>query len=263
LIVLLGDVERLHAEFERSIRGGGIPYLYAYRGVTPVPYPQSADHFGLILRSMKIIVVEDDPLIKAALHTGLASLGIEVAASTISGPEALSLTLLHRPDVVLLDLDLGDGPTGVDIAVGIRRRLDSVGLVILSSYASPRLVGRSLPDLPKGTIFLQKKNISDLKVLANALTKAYENSDAHPRKMLSTKEVAEPIDLTDLEIQLMKFISMGLTNAEIAKRRFITEKSTENAIRLLSRKVELDYDADIHNQRIMIARKYLSLIGKI
>jgi DNA-binding NarL/FixJ family response regulator len=61
----------------------------------------------------------------------------------------------------------------------------------------------------------------------------------------------------------MKYISMGLTNAEIAKRRFITEKSTENAIRLLSRKVELDYDADIHNQRIMIARKYFSLIGKI
>ena len=56
---------------------------------------------------------------------------------------------------------------------------------------------------------------------------------------------------------------MGLTNAEIAKRRFITEKSTENAIRLLSRKIDLHYDADIHNQRIMIARKYLSLIGKI
>ena len=170
---------------------------------------------------------------------------------------------MHHPDVVLLDLDLGDGPTGIDLAAGIRRRIDTMGIVILSSYATPRLVGRTLPELPKGTIFLQKRDISDLTLLTQALAEAYENAQELTPKRTGKKSSTTPIDLTDLEIQLMKYISMGLTNAEIAKRRFITEKSTENAIRLLSRKVELDYDADIHNQRIMIARKYFSLIGKI
>jgi len=212
---------------------------------------------------MRIVIVEDDPLIKAALHAGLGSLGIDVLASTTSSKDALSLTFMHHPDVVLLDLDLGDGPTGIDLAAGIRRRIETMGIVILSSYASPRLVGRTLPELPKGTIFLQKRDISDLDLLTQALAEAYENAQGLAPKRSGKKLSTNPIDLTDLEIQLMKYISMGLTNAEIAKRRFITEKSTENAIRLLSRKVELDYDADIHNQRIMIARKYFSLIGKI
>ena len=62
---------------------------------------------------MRIVIVEDDPLIKAALHAGLGSLGIDVLASTTSSKDALSLTFMHHPDVVLLDLDLGDGPTGL------------------------------------------------------------------------------------------------------------------------------------------------------
>lgn len=93
---------------------------------------------------MKIIIVEDDPLIKAALEAGLNSLGFEILATTSRGIDALSLVGLHNPDVILLDLDLGDGPTGVDISWGIRRRFDTMGIVILSSYASPRLIGRFL-----------------------------------------------------------------------------------------------------------------------
>ena len=212
---------------------------------------------------MKIIIVEDDPLIKAALEAGLNSLGFEILATTSRGINALSLVGLHNPDVILLDLDLGDGPTGVDISWGIRRRFDTMGIVILSSYASPRLIGRFLPDLPTGAIFLQKNSITDLTILADALNRAATGVEVSGQKRPGPKAVISSIDLTDLEIQLMKYISMGLTNAEIAKRRFITEKSTENAIRLLSRKIDLHYDADIHNQRIMIARKYLSLIGKI
>ena len=216
--------------------------------------------------AVKIIIVEDDPLIKAALHTGLEALGIEVLASTRNGQDAVSLAQLYRPDVLLLDLDLGDGPTGVDISIGVRRRFDDIGIVILSSYADPRFIGRFLPELPKGTIFLQKKNIHELTVLAGALQSAHESALApqkREKKGVGAKPATAAPYLTDLEIGLMKYISMGLTNAEIAKRRFITEKSTENAIRILSRKIDLDCDADIHNQRIMIARKYLSLIGKI
>jgi DNA-binding response OmpR family regulator len=55
---------------------------------------------------MRIVIVEDDPLIKAALHSGLGALGIHVLASTTSSKDALSLTFMHHPDVVLLDLDL-------------------------------------------------------------------------------------------------------------------------------------------------------------
>ncbi len=213
---------------------------------------------------MKLLIVEDEPLMKSALTLGLESLGFEVAATTGSAHEVIALAELHRPDVVLLDLDLGDGPTGVDISCGLRAKFADIGLVILSSYASPRLIGRFLPELPEGAIFLQKRSVSELAILASAI----RDAGRYPAKKSRTKSSGyktsiSEIGLTDLEIQLMSFISMGFTNAVIAKRRFITEKSTENAIRLLTQKIQLNHNVDLHNQRIMLTRKYLSLIGKL
>lgn len=213
---------------------------------------------------MKLLIVEDEPLMKSALALGLESLGFEVAATTGNGYEVIALAELHRPDVALLDLDLGDGPTGVDISCGLRAKFADIGLVILSSYASPRLIGRFLPALPEGAIFLQKKNVNELRIVASALRDAsrYPSKNSRAKNSSYTTMISE-IGLTDLEIQLMSFISIGLTNAAIAKRRFITEKSTENAIRLLTQKIRLDHTVDLHNQRIMLTRKYLSLIGKL
>jgi DNA-binding NarL/FixJ family response regulator len=213
---------------------------------------------------MRIIIVEDDPLIKSSLTSGLTSLGIEVVGSTDNGPEAVQLTVAHKPRVAVLDLDLGEGPTGVDISWGLRRKSEDIGLVILSSYMNPRLTGRFLQELPPGAIFLQKKSITELSILAEAIMHAGEFDSSQPKNNYPDGlDEASKIQLTDLEIQLMSFISMGLTNAEIGKRRFITEKSAENAIRSLSKKLNLALDPSLHNQRVMISRKYLSLIGKI
>lgn len=213
---------------------------------------------------MRIIIVEDDPLISAALSSGLKSLGVEVVGSTNNGSEAIMLTKTLKPDVVVLDLDLGDGPTGIDIGWGLRKKNEDIGLVILSSYMNPRLTGRHLQELPHGAIFLQKKSVTDLSILAGIILQASKFNSNRPKERISDGFTnASKMQLTDLEIQLMSFISMGLNNSEIANRRFITEKSVENAIRSLSKKLNLAVDPDLHNQRVMISRKYLSLIGKI
>ena len=213
---------------------------------------------------MRIIIVEDDPLIKTSLASGLTAHGIDVVGSTDNGAEAIKLTVTLKPRVALLDLDLGEGPTGVDISWGMRKKSEDIGLVILSSYMNPRLTGRFLQELPLGAIFLQKKSITDLSILAEVIFQASEFDSSAPKShFLNGLADASKIQLTDLEIQLMSFISSGLTNAEIAKRRFITEKSAENAIRSLSKKLNLALDPNLHNQRVMISRKYLSLIGKI
>ncbi|MEI6763588.1 MAG: response regulator transcription factor [Actinomycetes bacterium] len=213
---------------------------------------------------MRIVIVEDDPLMSAALSSGLKNFGVEVVGSTNNGSEAIMMTKSLKPDVVVLDLDLGDGPTGIDISWGLRKKSEDIGLVILSSYINPRLTGRHLQELPHGTIFLQKKTVSDLSILAGIILQASKYNSNRPREIISHGFTnASNTQLTDLEIQLMSFISMGLNNSEIAKRRFITEKSAENAIRSLYKKLNLEIDPDLHNQRIMISRKYLSLIGKI
>jgi hypothetical protein len=53
--------------------------------------------------------------------------------------------------VAVLDLDLGEGPTGADLSRGLRLRYLGIGLVIISTYEEPRPIGLHLPPMPEGS----------------------------------------------------------------------------------------------------------------
>ncbi len=55
------------------------------------------------------------------------------------------------PAVAVLDLDLGEGPTGADLSRGLRLRYLGIGLVIISTYEEPRPIGLHLPPMPEGS----------------------------------------------------------------------------------------------------------------
>ncbi|NBO09918.1 MAG: response regulator, partial [Actinobacteria bacterium] len=84
---------------------------------------------------MKILVLEDDPFTRSTLTGALEHEGVEVGLSTGSAREALEFAKKHAIDAALLDLDLGAGPTGIDVAHALRRHLPHLGLVLLSSFA--------------------------------------------------------------------------------------------------------------------------------
>ncbi|MGA0945803.1 MAG: hypothetical protein ACO3UW_08555, partial [Candidatus Nanopelagicales bacterium] len=73
---------------------------------------------------------------------------------------------LTSPDVAVLHLHLGAGPTGIDLAAGMRQRQPSVGLVLLTSFTDPRLLRTSLDTIPAGMLYLVKQSIDDLSMLA-------------------------------------------------------------------------------------------------
>jgi CheY-like chemotaxis protein len=116
---------------------------------------------------MKILIVEDDPFTRSTLAGALSHEGVEVALSTGSAGEAMEFVKNQVVDAALLDLDLGIGPTGLDLAHALRRRLPEVGLVLLSSFADPRLTGRNLPDLPLGASYIEKRTIGDTSFLVD------------------------------------------------------------------------------------------------
>ena len=118
------------------------------------------------------ILVEDDRLLASALAKALASHGIEVLRDFPNAEGVLSFVEQRRPDVALIDLDLGPGPTGLDIAKALRSAMPRIGLVILTSYVDPRLKGIDLPALPRGTKYLTKNDANDVTKVAEALLKA-------------------------------------------------------------------------------------------
>ena len=80
-----------------------------------------------------------------------------------------------KPDAVLVDLDLGAGPTGMDLAIALRRNFPSIGIVILTTFEDPRLLHPKIPNPPIGTEYLVKREVGDVNLLYNAILKSIQN----------------------------------------------------------------------------------------
>lgn len=84
---------------------------------------------------MRVLIVEDEVLVAAEIEFLVAEAGMTSIGVAISSPEALALVEAERPDLVLLDVHLSDGPTGVDIA---RRAAAMTGVAVLFMTANRR-----------------------------------------------------------------------------------------------------------------------------
>ena len=83
---------------------------------------------------IRVLVVDDHPIFRDGLRTALSELpGIELCGEAGSAAEALELVASLVPDVVLMDLDLGDG-SGIDVTAQITQELPGVAVVVLTMH---------------------------------------------------------------------------------------------------------------------------------
>jgi len=92
-------------------------------------------------RRLRIMVVDDESLIAMAVHDQLEYLGHEVVATASAGQEALTLAELHEPDLVLMDVHLGGGIDGLEVAARINAARPTA-VIILTGFPDKTLVDR-------------------------------------------------------------------------------------------------------------------------
>jgi DNA-binding NarL/FixJ family response regulator len=202
--------------------------------------------------SIRVLLVEDDGFTRSTLAAALERHGIAVAQALGSAREALALADL--PDVAVLDLDLGPGPNGIDLALVLRDRAPAIGIVLLTSYDDPRLIASDLPPVPRGTRYLRKREVSDVtSVLASIMGAA-----RRPMAMAG----ADRIELSDAQIDVLRAVAEGLSTAEIAHRRGVSDKAVEKTITQLCARFGLDR-LPTHNQRVRLAAEYHALTGQV
>jgi DNA-binding NarL/FixJ family response regulator len=201
----------------------------------------------------RVLLVDDDDFTRMTLRAVLASLEYDVIGDAANVVSAMDLARAERPDLAVIDLDLGEGPTGIDLAHGLRALLPAIGLVMLSSYADPRLIGRRTRPLPNGTQYLSKQSVGDASVLRAALHTSLDRD--------GTGVPAEGTALTDAQIEMMRLIATGYSNAEIAKRMWITEDGVNRAVTRLVKQLGLQV-AKQRNTRVLISRAYADLAGR-
>ncbi|MFM1967541.1 MAG: hypothetical protein RL590_398 [Actinomycetota bacterium] len=209
-------------------------------------------------------MVDDDPFTRSTLASSLQVLGCYVitADSVSSALRAIrDYTGDIPPNVALLDLDLGEGPTGLDLAQTLREEFPALAIVILSTYQDPRYLGSNQPPLPVGGIYLVKSSVTIPKVLGDALEQAVENMHRPAKKSRKDGDVGRS-ELSDKQIEIMRMVAGGLSNAEIAKRLWMTESAVEKSITRLIKNLNLSSSKD-QNQRVLIASAYHQYTGSV
>lgn len=211
----------------------------------------------------RLLIVEDDAFTRASIVGALVSNGMDVIDSVGTSAEAVNSFERHKPDAVLLDLDLGYGPTGLDLARAFRLRNPRLGLVILTTYTDPRLLRANLPDIPSGAQYLIKSHVGEIKTVSMAINRAVEfaTSSSSRQKQLRNEIPRDIQGMTDIQVETLRMVAQGFTNSEIAKQRFVSEKAVEQTIAKIAKALEIPV-ATNQNQRVHIARVYFRLTGK-
>jgi DNA-binding NarL/FixJ family response regulator len=210
------------------------------------------------MESLRLLIVEDESIMSQALANSLQNLGISQIETANSASQAMQIFRTFNPEVCLIDIELREGPTGIDVSHAMRRLNPKVGIVFLTSLADPRLVNSRIPELPEGSIYMMKSAVKDLQEVFDSL-KLARTADF---KAIKARNDQEFLDLTKGQFEIMRLIALGNSNAEISKIRVTTVKSTENAIARLAKRLGIPNSTSA-SQRVLIARKYSELTGKI
>lgn len=203
--------------------------------------------------SYRLGVLEDENLTRLTLITALNSLGHEVAVEAGSAAKFLQGAKASTLDAVLLDLHLGAGPTGLDISHELRKTNPDVGVVFLTSFEDPRFLNPKLGELPNGSVYLVKNEITQMSVLDQAISQAVAKIAQLPPAGMAQV-------LSDTQIETLRLVAKGLSNAEIAKQRFMTVKSVEITISRIAKVLGIANEPT-KNQRVHIARVYFRSRG--
>ena len=103
------------------------------------------------MKEAKILVVEDEALVALHLEQRLQMLGHSVVGTAFSGTDALEQTAAHLPDLVLMDINLGRGISGIEAAQQINRILD-IPVVFVTAHSDDAILQKASAAGPYGYV---------------------------------------------------------------------------------------------------------------
>jgi len=188
--------------------------------------------------SMHILLIEDHPLIRAGVRRLLAQRKSFEVLEAERGQVGLALNKQHRPQIVLLDLDLPDG-NGLDLMPQLTADNAGARIIILSMYGDSGRVSRALAKGAKGYV---SKN-DDPAVILTAIDRVLEGEtylgQSVAQALAMTRLQPEMPDLGHREKAILDGLGDGKSLAEIAGELGVTYKTVANAAALLKSKLRI------------------------
>jgi len=204
-----------------------------------------------------VLVVENEDFLRSLIAESLEKAGFKVATAA-NGLDAKRLISSVDPDAVILDIDLGHGPTGLDVAAQISMTTPEVGIVFLTDLPDPRFASEK-HEVKKNQAYLNKKLLADSAVLVEAIEAVLLETgiDDFRHDKLGDRPLA---NLSRTQLQILKLLSEGKTNQQIADARGRSLSATESAVTRTLEELDIPKDAEV-NVRVAATRKYFQAIS--
>lgn len=205
-----------------------------------------------------VLIVEDEPMVRALLSSLLESDGFKVKQAS-NAAEARTVTKDFQPEVAVLDIELGSGPSGVDLAHILRAQFPTVGLVFLTHIPEPRVVGVENRNIPKNSAYLRKDRMADAGVLRQAIEATVKNRV--PKELRDDKNSSHKLtDVSRSQLDVLRMVAMGHSNQEIAAQRGTTVRAVEHLVKRAFAAAGVDASAP-GNARVVAAREFIQVAG--
>lgn len=201
---------------------------------------------------MRIFIYGEDGFTNSTLANSLSILGLDVIGEIDNEIVAYNLITHHCPDAVLLLIDHGH-IRAIELARIIRKNFPNMGIVLATKSEDIRLIGIDVKRLPNGVLIEQISKHGDLDKLKLAIEKSINSTqmqvDFHRCKYLS-----------DPQIETLRLMAEGNANSEIAKMRYVSEKSVEQMLTRTALILGIAFDRQ-HNSRVRLLNSYYELVN--
>lgn len=203
---------------------------------------------------MRVVVADDDVLLREGVASLLARSGYRVVGQVGDAASLLGLVRRERPQLAIVDIRMPPTGTtdGLDAAMTIREELPSVGLVILSAHVDVEHAMHLLAS-GRGVGYLLKTRVTDVDDFLDTLGRIAGGGcvidPALVQELVEARTRNDPLAvLSPREKEVLAQMAEGRSNAGIARRLWVTEGTVEKHVRSIMTKLELHETPDDHRR---------------
>ena len=213
---------------------------------------------------MRIVIAEDDALLREGLTLLLRNEGLDVAAATEHPDDFLEAVAEHQPDIAVVDVRMPPTFTneGLKAAVEARRRHPKLAVLVLSAYVEQRYAHELLAGTSGGVGYLLKERVGKVADFLDSLHRVAAGGTALDPEVVSQLLVRRRADdaisgLSPREQEVLGLMAQGLSNAAIGERLVISPGAVHKHIGNVFLKLGLNTEDGAGDRRVQAVLTYL------
>jgi DNA-binding NarL/FixJ family response regulator len=209
---------------------------------------------------MRIVIAEDDPLLREGLALLLRAESLDVVATTDSPGSFLAAVDAHAPDVAIVDVRMPPTHTdeGVRAAERLRAERPELGILLLSQVIEPRRALRLFQETPAGFGYLLKDRVLEIDDFLESVRRVARGGSAIDPEVIAQlfgrkRQDEGPLaELSPREREVLALMAEGLSNQGICSRLFLSPKTVETHVHAIFTKLRLVREPDEHRRVLAV-----------